>query len=145
MENLAKIQCDLVPSNPSPDLGFEIWIDANKVFDSSLLELTHFEYEIIDDLECEHDLKFVLKNKTDQHTVVDDVGNIVEDSTVQIKNLKFDDIDLGYMLTELSEYVHDYNGHGELFTDQFFGTMGCNGTVSLKFSTPIYLWMLENM
>jgi hypothetical protein len=23
--------------------------------------------------------------------------------------------------------------------------MGCNGTVSLKFTAPAYLWLLENM
>jgi hypothetical protein len=23
--------------------------------------------------------------------------------------------------------------------------MGCNGTVSLKFTTPIYMWLLETM
>ena len=27
----------------------------------------------------------------------------------------------------------------------FFGNMGCNGYVSLKFATPIYLWLLEHM
>ena len=145
MENLAKIQCDLIPSNPGAELGLEIWFDADKIFDSVITDSRHFEYRIDDDIDSEHELKFVLKNKTDQHTIIDDAGNIVNDSTIQIENLKFEDIELGHMFNELSQYTHDNNGHGETITQQFFGTMGCNGTVSLKFATPIYLWMLENM
>jgi len=42
-------------------------------------------------------------------------------------------------------YVHDFNGTGKFVNKQFFGEMGCNGTVELKFSSPFYLWLLENM
>ena len=42
-------------------------------------------------------------------------------------------------------YRHDYNGTTDPFDDEFYGEMGCNGTVSLKFTTPIYLWLLENL
>ena len=80
MENLAKIQCDLIPSNPGAELGLEIWFDADKIFDSVITDSRHFEYRIDDDIDSEHELKFVLKNKTDQHTIIDDAGNIVNDS-----------------------------------------------------------------
>jgi len=49
------------------------------------------------------------------------------------------------MFTELATYTHDFNGTKELTQEKFYGVMGCNGTVSLKFATPIYLWLLENM
>jgi hypothetical protein len=42
-------------------------------------------------------------------------------------------------------YEHDYNGTGTLTQEKFYGQMGCNGTVSLAFCTPIYMWLLEHM
>jgi hypothetical protein len=45
----------------------------------------------------------------------------------------------------VAKYQHDFNGTGKLTTQNFYGELGCNGTVSLKFSTPIYIWLLENM
>ena len=49
------------------------------------------------------------------------------------------------MLVEQAVYTHDFNGTQPEIEDTFFGEMGCNGTVSLRFTTPIYLWLLENM
>ena len=37
------------------------------------------------------------------------------------------------------------NGTQPEIADNFFGIAGCNGTISFRFSTPIYLWLLENM
>jgi len=42
-------------------------------------------------------------------------------------------------------YTHNFNGTQAETTDKFYGEMGCNGTVSLRFTTPIYLWLLETM
>ena len=39
----------------------------------------------------------------------------------------------------------EINGTQESVDDDFFGTMGCNGTVRLKFSSPVYLWLLETV
>jgi hypothetical protein len=49
------------------------------------------------------------------------------------------------MVTEQAVYTHDFNGTQQEIQDEFYSEMGCNGTVSLKFSTPIYLWLLEHM
>ena len=69
----------------------------------------------------------------------------MSDATLTIKDLAFDEIKLNYMLTELAVYTHDFNGTQDTTQDKFYGEMGCNGTVSLKFATPIYLWLLEHM
>jgi hypothetical protein len=42
-------------------------------------------------------------------------------------------------------YEHNANGTGPLVQDKFYGEMGCNGTVTLEFSSPTYLWLLEQM
>jgi hypothetical protein len=49
------------------------------------------------------------------------------------------------MVTEVAAYHHDTNGSTAPVTDSFYGTMGCNGRVEMRFTTPIYLWLLENM
>ena len=145
MENLAKISCDLSPTNPSSNLQIEVWIDNNKIFDNYITEHRHIEYRISDDDEREHEIKFVLKNKTDADTIVDELGAIIKDSLINITNIKFDDIDLGYIVNQLSVYRHNHNGHSNWADEKFYGSMGCNGILTLKFTTPIYLWLLENM
>jgi hypothetical protein len=69
----------------------------------------------------------------------------VSDAVLTIKDLAFDEIKLGHMLTELATYTHNFNGTKEPVQEKFYGAMGCNGTVSLKFAAPVYLWLLENM
>jgi hypothetical protein len=41
--------------------------------------------------------------------------------------------------------VDVFNGTSEVTEDKFYSELGCNGTVSLKFTTPMYLWLLEHM
>jgi hypothetical protein len=145
MENTTKISCVLNTSNPSTPLGVEIWIDNNRVFDIEHLQgLYNFEH-LLDDSEGERELRFVLKNKLPSHTEVDSNGNIISDSTISIKDISFDEILLGEIVTTNAVYTHAFNGTGEKTQDKFYSDMGCNGEVSLKFTTPIYLWLLENM
>lgn len=145
MTNFSAIKCELSSSNPTAELETEVWLDNTKIFDGRIVEPRHIEYRFDDNIECEHELKFVLKNKTDQHTKVDDTGNIVSDSLIQIRNLSFDDIELGYIFNQLSQYQHNNNGNSDWVVEKCYGDIGCNGTVSFKFSTPVYLWLLENL
>jgi len=145
MSNTVSISCTLNTTNPEAQLGFEAWIDNQKFFDTDHVQAQQqVTVEIADD-NGEHELKFVLKNKTSDHTQIDEAGNIVADARVIVTDLAFDEIKLGDMVTKQAVYTHDFNGTGTLIQDEFYGEMGCNGTVSLKFSTPIYLWLLEHM
>lgn len=99
----------------------------------------------LSDEDGDHVLVFALSGKTSEHTKVDDTGAITQDVTVSIEDVSFDEITLGHLMCEQAVYHHDFNGTAELFQDEFYGIMGCNGTVTLKFTTPIYLWLLENM
>jgi hypothetical protein len=123
----------------------EIWFDDQKIFDQDwITESQTISYKL-SDLDAEHELRFVMKNKTTAHTKVDESGVIVKDACLIISDLAFDDIALGHILTEKAVYTHNFNGNGEAVQDKFFGQIGCNGTVSLKFTTPMYLWLLENL
>jgi len=92
-----------------------------------------------------HVLEFVLSGKTIEHTKITDQGEIISDVTVRIEDIAFDDIVIDQIFSELAEYHHDFNGTQAATMDLFYGVMGCNGTVRLEFTTPVYLWLLENM
>ena len=102
-------------------------------------------YDFDDTTEQEHVLEFVMEGKLPEHTVIDSAGSILQDRCIHLENVAFDDIRLGHMLTAVSQYYHDHNGTTDPVIDQFYGTMGCNGRVELRFSTPVYLWLLETM
>lgn len=145
MENTVKISCVINTTDCKSALGMEIWIDNQQIFDQAwVTESQTVSYEF-SDLEANHELRFVMKNKTTDHTKVDESGIIVKDACLIISDLTFDDIALGNIVTEKAVYTHNFNGNGDPIQDKFFGQIGCNGTVSMKFTTPMYLWLLENM
>jgi hypothetical protein len=105
---------------------------------------TNIEHELSDD-DGEHTLRIVLKNKRSEHTRVDASGTILSDAVLTVTNISFDEIDCTQIVHDHAVYRHNFNGTGADIEDQFFSDMGCNGTVELKFATPVYLWLLENM
>ena len=120
-------------------------MDNKNFFDSNIpTGDSEVKYEFEED-EQEHSLRIILKNKLTCHTSLDSNGNIESDSLILIKNISFDGIEIDHLFSEQSAYTHDYNGTGDKVTEQFYGQMGCNGIVELKFSTPFYLWLLEHM
>lgn len=128
-----------------PGLGFEIWIDNACVLDLVDLGQTQEFEHIMSDMPGNHELRFVLKNKNSQHTSLDQHGNIIKDNCVDIQDLCFDGIQVDNIFHNLACYQHDFNGTGNTVQDKFYGVMGCNGTVTLKFSTPVYVWVLEHL
>jgi len=137
---------NLDSSDYTAPLGFEVWLNDTQLFNiDHVTEPQQVSLEIDDDADSNHELRLVMKNKTQEHTVVDADGNIVSDAMLSIVNLKFDQIIMDHTFSENSVYQHDFNGSADAVEDKFFGNMGCNGSVSLKFSTPVYLWLLENV
>jgi len=140
------ITFNLATTDATAELGFEAWIDQRKFLDvDHVKEAQPVTVELNDQDNAEHELRLVLKNKTAEHTQVDDHGNIITDARLLITDLAFDEIKLGHMLVEQAVYTHNFNGTGATIQDKFYGELGCNGTVSLKFATPMYLWLLEHM
>jgi hypothetical protein len=143
--NTVKFSCVVAPSNTAMSLGCEVWIDDTCVFDQDHVNYpTVVAHEFSDD-DGEHSLRITLKNKLPEHTQVDDQGNIVSDSLLSVTEILFDEIDCTQIVHDHAVYRHNLNGTGPEIQDQFFGDMGCNGTIELEFATPVYLWLLENM
>lgn len=128
------------------NLRLEVFCDGES---AAVFEPAHtheFTYTFADSVDLtDHKIEFVMTGKTQDHTQVDDAGNIISDCLIYIKNKRFEHIDVDYAFDSHAVYTHDFNGTADLIQDTFAGIMGCNGRVKFEFSTPIYLWMLENL
>jgi hypothetical protein len=141
----AAVSFDIAPSDSACPLGVEVWIDQQQIFNTEHLiaaETVKFEVEDDDD---SHELRVILKNKLPEHTKVSAEGSIVQDAVITVSRIEFDKISVDQVVQEQAVYHHDFNGSAAPVQAQFYGSMGCNGTLSLKFATPIYIWLLENM
>jgi hypothetical protein len=144
MENTVKIKCNVGTTNTAAGLAMQVWVDAEKIFDQTVVETTPVEFDILED-ETEHSIRFVMSNKMSDHTRIDENGNIIADSRLTVSDLEFDTILLGQIVNDNAVYTHTFNGTATETQEKFYGEMGCNGTVELKFTTPVYIWLLENM
>ena len=141
--NSIPLTFDVETTDPDAKLGLRVKINNTVVYDNPhVTELCHVSQEIDDD-EGNHMLEFELFGKLPEHTKIDESGEILQDAMLKISNIQFDNISVEQIISP--EYHHDFNGTQSPLVDEFFGSMGCNGTVRLQFSTPIYLWLLENM
>jgi hypothetical protein len=141
----SSISFDIDTTNAESRLGVEVWLNNQQLVNvEHVTGLIPVTVSVTDD-DAEHELQIVLKNKTVDHTVVDSQGNIVQDSCLTVKNFKFDDIEVDQLVSEQAVYRHNFNTDGAATDHPFFWSMGCNGVVSLKFSIPIYIWLLEHM
>ena len=140
-----QISFDVETSDVECPLGIQVWLD-----DSLLLDNPHVQEKIafahvMSDDDGEHQLRIVILGKTLDHTQVDDQGNIIKDATLQLSAVTIDGIDVNQLFLEKCVYTHDFNGTQPEIEDTFHGIAGCNGTIVFEFTTPIYLWLLENM
>lgn len=135
------VSFDLTPTNQP--LHIQARFDQQIIFDQLVNQQVNIRHEFDDGVDQEHVLEIELRGKTPEQTQVDEQGNILEDSTVEVTNIALDDIPLGYLATQTSTYLHNNNGHSDPVSATFYNTMGCNGTVQLKFTSPVYLWLLE--
>jgi len=127
-------------------LGLTVKFDDREIYRSLDLSATaqQITCEFADDV-SQHELEIMMHGKLPEHTTINDHGEIIQDRCIEISEVKLDGIELAHVFVEQSTYHHDFNGTQDPVTVPFYGVMGCNGTVRMKFSSPVYLWLLENM
>ena len=91
--------------------------------------------------EQEHCLEIRLENKTNADTITEN-NEIVKDMLLNIESIEIDEIELGQVKWTLSEFVAD---DAKRETLKRCVNLGWNGSYRLKFTSPFYLWLLENM
>ena len=127
--------------NHPPNL--RVSINNDTLIDGTLREPTIIEREIELEDDHPHTLNFTLHNKSKYDTILKD-GKIVKDTLVKIKQLEIDDIDIMTMLSlNIDNFYYIHDGSDEKHT--FYDTMGVNGTATIEFTTPFYVWLLENL
>jgi len=126
---------------------FSVWLDDHVVVQSEIAskseQIINFERRVT---EGSHQLKIRLENKTTADT---DIKNdeVIDDMLLNINDITVDDISLGNLLWS-AEYILDkpqiYKGQT---IDHLDGcvNLGWNGTYTLKFSSPFYIWLLEKL
>tara|TARA_R110001606_G_scaffold134376_1_gene270804 strand:+ start:386 stop:820 length:435 start_codon:yes stop_codon:yes gene_type:complete len=139
------ISFDLTSSDYDCGLGFEVFYNNKQI-----LNIDHCASDTpvaftLDAEEGDQELKFIMKNKTMDHTTVDENGQIVKDAYLNISNFTINSVELGHTFLEQCKYHHDFNGSQEPVVDKFWEIMGCNGTLIFLFQSPIYLWLVMNM
>lgn len=125
-------------------------VNAYITKDSDEVEYVEFDCSVEED--TEHVLRIRFDNKTQQDTVTDvtDPNNhvIIKDMLLNIIDIEVDDIELGTLTQMLSIFRFDEpQGWPEPNSTELANcvNLGFNGTYELKFSSPFYLWLLENI
>lgn len=144
--NITTITFDLDSTDYSAKLSFEAVLNDKVVFATEhVTKPIAVSFDISNDVAAEYELKFVLKNKTEEHTICDSHGKITSDAVLSISNLFFENYQLKKLFLNKAVYHHDTNGHEPMCKHKFWGSMGCNGYVSLTFTTPVWDWLMKSM
>lgn len=139
------IRFELTPTDPAKPLAFAVLLDGKQLWQSDAVTApVPLEFEFLDQ-DGEHELEFVLSGKTQEHTVVDEQGNITQDSLIGIDKIQLCGVDISHVVSEQAVYTHDLNGSAHQQIDRLYQFMGCNGSVRFKFTSPVYEWLVMNV
>ena len=102
------------------------------------------------DVKIEHDTENVLSieycNKDPDNDVIFDETSIIKDKRVVITGIKINDIDIDFFAFNEDETFKYESTDGTVEEFGFYATkLSWNGRTTLKFTTPLYIWLLENL
>lgn len=148
------------------ELYATMW-DKPPVADIKINEKSYFKEEIASTkdkptiIEFEHELEegksynlIIHRLGKDKYQTILKNGKIEKDQLLQIKSIEIDEIDLGSLIYE-GAYKPNYPepwasqqakaGNKLPETLKNVTQMGHNGTWTLSFTSPFYMWLLENL
>lgn len=105
--------------------------------------IVYHEFDVELEEDKEHLLEITLENKLLTDTVENaDKTAIVKDMLLNVESIEIDEIDLGTLKWTASEFVAE---NPDKPTLPKCINLGWNGSYQLRFTSPFYLWLLENM
>ena len=118
-------------------------VQFDKIMEHS--DTIDFEAELEEDQQ--HKLIVIYNNKSAKQDIVLQDGLPIKDKRIRIIGISFDDIDLDFFTLSnpntLSYTTSDPQGKN---TTGFDATkLSWNGSTTLLFESPIYIWILENL
>lgn len=124
----------------------KVYIDDTLIFDGEVKKPEEIKWtgELS---ESAHKLIIELYGKDKYQTVLED-NKIVKDQILNIDTVMFDEIDIGYLKHTHSNYypnkeIYPHESIPVKITDCV--NLGWNGRWELEFTSPIYIWLLENI
>lgn len=129
----------------------KIWLDDELIEDFEVSErksreesrVIEFTRDVTDGM---HKIKVQYLDKETPDTRIDNDGNIIADHLVNIERLEIDEIDLGHMTYNKSEFLPDRDCRPDLperITEMV--NLGYNGIWQMEFESPTYIWFLDNL
>jgi len=130
----------------------QVHFDGNITGTESKPDLIEFEHE----LEEGKDYSLIINRsgKGRKQTVINDKGDILKDQLLHIKSIEIDEIDIGALMYE-GVYTPQYpepwasqqRESGNELQESFKNVtqMGHNGEWKFTFTSPFYMWLLENL
>ena len=145
MSDTIEFCCELTSTVTSVPLAIDVQLNGVSLFQTDhVKDICEIKFTI-DDAEAAQKVQFIMSGKTAEHTKIDEHSNIIADAMIKINNVTIDGINIDQLFIDKTQYNHDFNSTQPAIVDRFYGFMGCNGVLTFEFSTPIYLWLLENM
>ena len=108
--------------------------------------VVEIDVEIEDDTENYLTVEYHNKDAK-QDVVLIDAGPPIADKRVEITSISFDDIELDFFqLNDPNTFKYESTDPEGVDTHGFDATkLSWNGKTTLRFTTPIYIWLLENL
>ena len=133
-------------------VGDKIYFDGDITSTEDKPTLIEFEAELEEGKESSLIIKRT--NKTSMQTVVNENGDLLKDQLLHIKSIEIDEIDIGglvyegvYTPTYPEPWATQQKEAGVELEESFKNVtkMGHNGEWKITFSSPFYVWLLENL
>jgi hypothetical protein len=135
---------DLGVTDPSTPLTLSVWFDGRLLRPQHTVPaLEHVRFNLAMPV-GQHELIWRMQGKTAAHTLLSPQGQIEKDASLLVHNICLGGVAVDGIMAREACYHHDYNGHAPATCERYHGVMGCNGEVRLRFSTPLYMWLLEH-
>jgi len=134
--------------------GARVYINHELIHEGLIAEPTEISWRG----ELEKGEQVIAVEMYDKHngdTVLDDNGNIVKDVLLNIDNISFNDVDLAtsvanfedepdHVVLRASSMYYPNSEYAPEVLEQCIN-LGWNGRWEMKFVSPTYLWLLENL
>lgn len=131
---------------------FSIWLGEQVVVQSEIPDNKPHVFAFTHTVDAgSNSLKIRLENKDSNDVVKDRLDSveyiIIKDMLLNIEDIEIEGVSLGQLIRK-TEFVLDQPAEyqGQTITRmEGCVNLGCNGTYTLNFASPFYVWLLENL
>ena len=142
--DLSIITHDAVSEHPFVNISLNGFPQFGEICEKDTV--VEFDVEIEDNAENFLTIEYMNKNAK-QDIVLGEDGELVADKRVIINSISFDDIELDFFqLTDPDTFKYEPIDPEGIHAVGFDATkLAWNGKTTLRFTTPVYIWLLENL